>query len=84
MILSAANQRALYVPAGFAHGFQTLEHQADVFYQMSEFYEPEAARGVRWNDSALRSSRPEPVRLISDRDRTYPDFEPERQPEFSS
>ncbi len=43
----------LYVPEGFAHGFQTLEDDTEVFYQMSEFYAPECARGVRWNDPAF-------------------------------
>jgi dTDP-4-dehydrorhamnose 3,5-epimerase len=64
----------LYVPAGFAHGFQTLEDDTEVFYQMSEFYAPEAARGFRWNDPAFSVEWPEPVRVISDRDRSYPDF----------
>jgi dTDP-4-dehydrorhamnose 3,5-epimerase len=64
----------LYAPAGFAHGFLTLEDDTEVFYQMSEFYAPEAARGFRWNDPAFSVSWPAPVRVISDRDRTYPDF----------
>jgi dTDP-4-dehydrorhamnose 3,5-epimerase len=64
----------LYVPAGFAHGFQTLEDDTEVFYQMSEFYAPEAAQGFRWNDPAFAVEWPEPVRVISDRDRRYPDF----------
>ena len=59
---------------GFAHGFQTLEDDTEVFYQMSEFYAPEAARGFRWNDPAFSVEWPEPVRVISDRDRSYPDF----------
>ena len=66
--------RMLYVPEGFAHGFQTLEDDTEVFYQMSEFYAPEAARGFRWNDPAFSVDWPEPVRVISDRDRSYPDF----------
>jgi dTDP-4-dehydrorhamnose 3,5-epimerase len=64
----------LYVPAGFAHGFQTLEDDTEIFYQMSEFYAPEAARGFRWNDPTFGIEWPEPVRVISDRDRSYPDF----------
>jgi dTDP-4-dehydrorhamnose 3,5-epimerase len=66
--------RMLYVPAGFAHGFLTLEDDTEVFYQMSEFYSPQAARGFRWNDPAFAIEWPEPMRVISDRDRTYPDF----------
>lgn len=66
--------RMLYVPVGFAHGYLTLEDDTEVFYQMSEFYSPEASRGVRWDDPAFGIEWPEPVRVISERDRTYPDF----------
>jgi dTDP-4-dehydrorhamnose 3,5-epimerase len=66
--------RMVYVPEGFAHGFLTLEDDTEVLYQMSEFFAPQAARGFRWNDSAFGVDWPEPVRVISDRDRTYPDF----------
>ncbi len=72
--LTANNHLALYIPAGFAHGFQTLEMETEVFYQMSEFYHPESARGVRWNDPAFAVDwRLEPV-MMSDRDQSYPDF----------
>jgi dTDP-4-dehydrorhamnose 3,5-epimerase len=73
--LSAANRRMLYIPAGFAHGFQTLEDETEVFYQMSEFYRPELGRGVRWDDPAFGIHWP-PVetRIMNDRDATYPDF----------
>jgi dTDP-4-dehydrorhamnose 3,5-epimerase len=64
----------LYVPAGFAHGFQTLADDTEVLYQMSEFYAPDAARGFRWNDPAFAIAWPAPVSIISERDRTYPDF----------
>ena len=64
----------LYVPRGFAHGFLTLEDDSEVFYQISAFYAPEAARGFRWNDPAFGIEWPEPVQVISDRDQTYPDF----------
>ena len=64
----------IYIPDGCAHGFLTLQDDTDVFYQMSEFYHPEAARGVRWNDPAFKISWPDTVEVISDRDRTYPDF----------
>jgi dTDP-4-dehydrorhamnose 3,5-epimerase len=68
----------LYVPEGFAHGFLTLEDETEIFYMMSEFYEPAAARGFRWNDPALGISWPEEVVTISDRDRSNPDFHAER------
>lgn len=72
--LTAENYKMLYIPAGFAHGFQTLEGNTVVFYQMSEFYHPECARGVRWNDPAFGIVWPDDIRVISDRDRQYPDF----------
>jgi dTDP-4-dehydrorhamnose 3,5-epimerase len=65
----------LYLPEGIAHGFLTLEDDTEVFYQMSEFYSPEAARGFRWDDPAFSIQWPEAVRVISDRDRSYPDFD---------
>jgi dTDP-4-dehydrorhamnose 3,5-epimerase len=73
-VLSAANYRMLYVPKGFAHGFQTLEDNTEIFYQMSDFYSPEHARGVRYNDPAfgIKWMISDPV--IVDRDRDYPDF----------
>ena len=66
--------RMVYVPEGFAHGFQTLEDDTEVFYQMSEFYAPHAASGFRWNDPAFGVEWPEIIRAMSDRDRNYPDF----------
>ncbi len=72
--LTADNGRALYIPAGFAHGFQTLSDNTEVFYQMSEFYNPEGARGVRWNDPALKIEWPLPVPILSARDKNYVDF----------
>ncbi len=71
--LSERNGRALYVPEGVAHGFLTLEDDSDIFYQMSTPYHPEAARGVRWDDPTFGVPWPESVRVISERDATYPD-----------
>jgi len=72
--LDEQNGQALYIPTGFAHGFQTLTESSEVFYQMSEFYDPELARGVRWNDPrfAIEWCLPQP--LMSARDASYPDF----------
>jgi dTDP-4-dehydrorhamnose 3,5-epimerase len=64
----------LYVPEGFAHGFQTREDNTDVFYQMSTSYHPSSARGVRWNDPAFKIPWPEDDRVISQKDQSYPDF----------
>ena len=69
--LTAENYRMLYVPVGFAHGFQTLVDNSEVFYQMSEFYAPDAGRGVRWNDPLFNLRWPRPVSVISDRDQHY-------------
>jgi dTDP-4-dehydrorhamnose 3,5-epimerase len=72
--LSAHNHRMLYIPEGVAHGFQTLADDTEVFYQMSEFYQGESARGVRWNDPAFGIDWPPEERTISLRDQQYPDF----------
>jgi dTDP-4-dehydrorhamnose 3,5-epimerase len=72
--LTAENRRMLYIPEGFAHGFQTIDDNTEVFYQMSEFYHPGSSRGVRWNDPAFGIVWPDDIRVISDRDRQYPDF----------
>ncbi len=73
--LTAHNGKMLYVPEGFAHGFQTLEDNTEIFYQMSEFYNPESASGVRWNDPAFGIQWPEDERAISEKDRQFPDFQ---------
>lgn len=70
--LSAANRRALYVPEGFAQGFQTLADETEVLYLMSQFYRPDAARGVRWDDPALAIDWPVADPQMSDRDRSLP------------
>ena len=69
-----ANYRMLYIPEGFAHGFQTLEDDSEVFYQMFEFYAPEYASGVRWDDSAFGINWPLPDPIMSERDRAYPPY----------
>jgi dTDP-4-dehydrorhamnose 3,5-epimerase len=75
VVLTAEKRNMVYVPEGCGHGFLTLEDDIEVFYQMSEFYNAEAARGVRWDDPAFQIAWPENVEVISERDRTYPDFE---------
>ena len=72
--LSICNRRMLYVPEGLAHGFQTLEDETEVFYQMSEFYFPQSAQGVRWDDPAFQIDWPPAERVISSKDISYPDF----------
>jgi dTDP-4-dehydrorhamnose 3,5-epimerase len=73
--LTADNRRALFVPEGFAHGFQTLEDNTDVSYQVSAFYTPGAEGGARYNDPAFDIQWPLPISVISDKDATWPDFE---------
>src|SRR5438094_5862230 len=63
--LSAENSRMLYVPEGCAHGFQTLADNSEVFYQMSEMYRPESARGIRWNDPAFAICWPRGKPIVS-------------------
>lgn len=74
--LTSVNGRMLYIPEGFAHGFQTLEDNTEVFYQMSEFYTPEYGRGARWNDPAFAILWPLPNPIMSDRDKAWSDFSP--------
>jgi dTDP-4-dehydrorhamnose 3,5-epimerase len=76
--LSKANHQMLYVPEGFAHGYQTLEPQTEVFYQVSTFYHPASERGVRWNDPTFGIKWPLPVGVISKKDGSYPDWEANR------
>ncbi len=73
--LTDENRRMLYVPEGFAHGFQTLADDTEVFYQMCEFYAPAHARGVRWNDARFGIDWLEQPRVISEKDRALPDFQ---------
>ena len=74
--LSAANHKMLYVPEGFAHGFQTLTDGAEVCYQISQVYKLEYSRGVRWNDPSFNIPWPISDAIISERDRIFPDFTP--------
>jgi dTDP-4-dehydrorhamnose 3,5-epimerase len=72
--LSASGQTMLYVPEGCAHGFQTLEDESEVAYQMSEYYEPYTEVGVRWNDPRFDVTWPIADAVMSDRDSTFPDY----------
>ena len=73
--LTAENHRMHYIPEGLAHGFQTLEDETEVFYEISEFHAPECARGFRWDDPVFDIDwPPASERIISDRDRNFPDF----------
>jgi dTDP-4-dehydrorhamnose 3,5-epimerase len=78
--LTALNRRQVYVPDGFAHGFQTLEDGSEVYYQMSRLFQPSQARGVRWNDPVFGISWPLPNPILSERDRAHADFQPTTRP----
>jgi len=73
--LTAANRRALFVPEGFAHGFQSLEDDTEVIYQVSAFYVPGAEGGAKYNDPAFDIRWPLPVSVISDKDANWPDYQ---------
>jgi dTDP-4-dehydrorhamnose 3,5-epimerase len=72
--LSADNGRAVFLPKGIAHGFQTLTDDATLFYQMSTPYASESARGVRWDDAAFQIEWPIAEAIVCERDATFPDF----------
>jgi dTDP-4-dehydrorhamnose 3,5-epimerase len=72
--LAAGDGRQLYVPTGFAHGFQTLASATEVSYLMTEFYAPESAAGIRHDDPAFGIAWPLPVAAISPKDRGWPGF----------
>jgi len=74
--LTADNYRLLYVPEHFAHGFQTLDDDTEVTYQVSQVYSPESARGVRYDDPAFKITWPLRVEVISDQDATWPQWSP--------
>ncbi|MFW5904699.1 MAG: dTDP-4-dehydrorhamnose 3,5-epimerase [bacterium] len=72
--LTADNRRSVYVPEGFAHGFQVLDDGSEVLYHMSEFYSPDHGRGVRWDDPTFGIDWPIADPILNERDRSYPDF----------
>ena len=73
--LTATNHRMLYIPKLFAHGFQTLEDDTEIFYQMSEFFEPAASKGLRWSDPRLGINWPDADRTMSQKDQAYANLE---------
>ncbi len=72
--LSETNYAMVYIPEGCAHGFQTLEDDSTVFYQMTEVYHPECSRGVRWDDPLFGIAWPLDKKIISERDQSFPDY----------
>jgi dTDP-4-dehydrorhamnose 3,5-epimerase len=72
--LTAEGRNMIYIPEGCAHGFLTLQEDCEISYQISQFYCADSARGVRWDDPSFGIMWPAQPLLISERDRTYPDF----------
>ena len=75
--LTSENYKMLYVPEGFAHGFLTLENNTEASYQVSQFYTPEAEVGIRWNDPSLEIKWPFAPKVMSEKDKGHPDFNPD-------
>ena len=75
--LTADNRKMFYVPKGFAHGFITLEDDTEAFYFVDEFYAPDLERGVRWNDPRFAIDWPIEPKVLSEKDRSHPDFDPD-------
>ncbi len=78
VLLGESTRDAVFIPAGIAHGFQTLADGTEVLYQMSDYHAPELQAGVRWDDPRFAIAWPLPASSISDRDATSPDFDPDR------
>lgn len=76
--LTEENRRMLYAPEGFAHGYQTLEDNTEIYYQTSQFYAPESATGVRFDDPVFTVRWPLSVEVISNQDRNWPSYSPNR------
>ena len=74
--LTAENRKMLYVPENFAHGYQTLADNTEVFYQVSQFYSPGSEQGLRYNDPTFGIKWPMDVQVISHKDRSWPDYKP--------
>jgi dTDP-4-dehydrorhamnose 3,5-epimerase len=72
--LSEKNSLMIYIPKGFAHGFQTLEDNTEVSYQINQYYSPENNKGIRWNDSEFSIKWPNEFPILSEKDKGYPDF----------
>lgn len=81
--LTAESGLELFLPKGVAHGFQTLEDDTEVFYQLSDFFTADSARGYRFDDPAFGIAWPLPVAVISERDRDLPHFSPAAPPEMN-
>ena len=73
-VLADDNRKMLYIPKGFAHGFISLTEDSELLYMVDEYYSPEQERGIRWDDPRFAIEWPLPPSVISDRDRSHPDY----------
>ena len=69
--LSSKNHKMIYIPKGFAHGFQTLEDNTEIFYHMSDYYMPKYANGIAWNDKSVKIKWPIENPILSVNDKSY-------------
>lgn len=77
VVLTDQNRSMLYIPEGFAQGYQTLEDETEVMYMVSEFYAPQSEVGIRWNDSYFDIEWPQTrAPILSDKDKNCPDYGP--------
>jgi dTDP-4-dehydrorhamnose 3,5-epimerase len=72
--LTPDNYRMVYVPGNFAHGYLSLEDNSEVYYNVTEFYTPGSEKGIRYNDPALNIEWPIPVEIVSEKDKSWPDY----------
>ena len=72
--LDSKDNKSLFIPEGFAHGFQTLDDNTDIYYQISQFFKPEYSRGILWNDPLFNINWPDSNPILSKKDKTYPYF----------
>ncbi len=73
--LDSKDNKSLFIPEGFAHGFQTLDDNTDIYYQISQFFKPEYSRGILWNDPLFNINWPDPNPILSKKDQAYPYFQ---------
>lgn len=76
VVLSSQNHTSIFIPAGFAHGFLTLENNTEVLYMMDDYYKPNCGRGFRWDDPVFNIKWPGDIKVIDERDKKYLDFNP--------
>lgn len=83
--LTAENRKMIYIPGDFAHGYQTLADDSEVYYQVGQFYAPDFEQGIQWDDPALNIKWPDPSNpILSEKDKMWPEFQPEKSLNYSA